>query len=257
MNRTMVIAGITGVVSAAAGAAAGYLVAMKRARAEYSEFVIEELERAEKIFMRKYKVGDYDNPVNLLNESQRREYDTAQRIIKELRYDGTGEPTSVKEFFTGEQPLVEANEEIIVDNEPMVYQYEADRDYPSYTDWLAENPRSDKHPYIISTAEFMDPRIISMNVEMWDSATLTYFEEDGTLLDEQDGIIDDIDRMVGLDNLTRFGMFSDSKNTLYVANEYMGTLFEIILTKGSAAEHFGIKDEPQPRSRKKSRGADG
>ena len=92
--------------------------------------------------------------------------------------------------------------------------------------------RTPDAPYILEHDEFFNSE--------WTSATLTYYEEDDVLLDPNDEIIDDVDRLVGEANLRRFGFGSRDNNVLYVRNENEERDFEIIKVQGSySTEVFG------------------
>ena len=74
-------------------------------------------------------------------------------------------------------------------------------------------------PYIISVEEFGE------DIE-YDTMTLTYFE-DKVLVDDVDDVIEDVDTVVGLENLKIFEEFPGC-TTIYVRNDIWKTDFEII-----------------------------
>lgn len=74
-------------------------------------------------------------------------------------------------------------------------------------------------PYIISVEEFGE------EIE-YDTMTLTYFE-DKVLVDDVDDVIEDVDTVVGLENLKIFEEFPGC-TTIYVRNDIWKTDFEII-----------------------------
>lgn len=74
-------------------------------------------------------------------------------------------------------------------------------------------------PYIISVEEFGE------EIE-YDTMTLTYFE-DKVLVDDVDDVIEDVDTVVGLENLKIFEEFAGC-TTIYVRNDIWKTDFEII-----------------------------
>jgi hypothetical protein len=63
--------------------------------------------------------------------------------------------------------------------------------------------------------------------------TLTYFEGDDVLTDEEDQPINETDDTVGNANLLKFGHGSKDNNIVYVRNEKLDLDFEITRSKGS------------------------
>jgi hypothetical protein len=90
--------------------------------------------------------------------------------------------------------------------------------------------RTEEAPYIISNEEyFADDAGHSQT-------TLTYYEGDGVLADERDEVLDDVDNVIGDNNIPRFGHRSEDPNVLYVRNHVLGTDFEICRSKGKYSE---------------------
>lgn len=78
-------------------------------------------------------------------------------------------------------------------------------------------------PYVISFEEFCEGE------DNHDKITITYYAGDGILVDEEEEIIEDVERLVGEDNLiNKFGEGSDDPDVLYVRNERMGIDYEIV-----------------------------
>lgn len=78
-------------------------------------------------------------------------------------------------------------------------------------------------PYVISFEEFCEGE------DNHDKITITYYAGDGVLVDEEEEIIEDTERLVGDDNLiNKFGDGSDDPDVLYVRNERMGIDYEIV-----------------------------
>jgi hypothetical protein len=85
--------------------------------------------------------------------------------------------------------------------------------------------RTPDAPYIIHEDEFADKE--------YTSVTLTYFEEDKVLADEFNKPVDDKERLVGTDNLSRFGHGSHNPNVVHVRNDALGIDAEVIKVEGS------------------------
>lgn len=94
-------------------------------------------------------------------------------------------------------------------------------------DYAAEVAKRDpENPYVITHDEFME------NENGWTQQSLTYFNGDDTLVDDQSMPIEDIEAIVDSENLTKFGHGSRDKNIVYVRNERLETDFEIALSMG-------------------------
>ena len=85
-------------------------------------------------------------------------------------------------------------------------------------------------PYVLREDEYME------NDSGYDQKTLTYYAGDDTLAEEDDEIIDDVERVVGKANLDKFGELSGDSRVCYVRNEKLQVEYEIILHDGTYAE---------------------
>jgi hypothetical protein len=74
--------------------------------------------------------------------------------------------------------------------------------------------------------------------------TITYYTESNVVVDEADNMLDDetIERLIGRDNLSRFGQQSTDANVVYVRNERVKTDFEVIRDSGTY-EEISIEDD--------------
>jgi len=91
-------------------------------------------------------------------------------------------------------------------------------------------------PFVISIGEYLED--YEYDEGPFDKLTVAYFEEDDTLLDEREQIIDDIEHVVGQANLNRFGQGSENDDIVYVRNTKMRADFEIMREQGSYAEQI-------------------
>jgi hypothetical protein len=101
-------------------------------------------------------------------------------------------------------------------------------------DWDQDQEESmrDAHPdnpHILHQDEYMAGDLDYQQV------TLTYYAEDDVLVDEREQPIEDIERTVGEDNLTRFGHGSRDNRILYVRNNRIQMDFEIVKNESSYA----------------------
>lgn len=90
--------------------------------------------------------------------------------------------------------------------------------------------RSREAPYVIHIDEFRQ------NEPEHEQQTLTYYEVDDVLADTHDHTVDDIDKVVGLGSLERWGHGSQDANVVYVRNEVLMLDVEIIRDRGSYAD---------------------
>lgn len=122
-------------------------------------------------------------------------------------------------------------------------------DMKDYTwDAAAEEAlRSPDNPYILEHDEFYE----SEN----QMVQLTWYEGDEVLADEQGKFINDVDNVVGEDNLLRFGHGSRDPNILYIRNEKMEVDFEVVKNEGKFTEQvYGFVKHSDDEDRYYERG---
>lgn len=83
-----------------------------------------------------------------------------------------------------------------------------------------------KRPYIISPDEFAED-------DEYDKISLTLYA-DNVLADEEDDAIDNVDEIVGDDNLKSFGNFED--DSVFVRNDILKADYEILLDERKFAD---------------------
>lgn len=105
-------------------------------------------------------------------------------------------------------------------------------------------PRSeDGKPYVITINEFFEDE------QEFEKITITYYEKDNTLVDEREQMIDDVERVIGLDSLNYFGWNSGSESVVHVRNPKHGADFEVLQDPQSYSETvLGIPSEIPDRS---------
>jgi hypothetical protein len=74
--------------------------------------------------------------------------------------------------------------------------------------------------------------------EDYEEMTLTLYEKDNVLCNEQDEIIADeeLDKLVGEDNLDRFGHGSNDPNVVYIRNDSLELVLEVVRSPHAYAE---------------------
>lgn len=118
--------------------------------------------------------------------------------------------------------------------------FESD-DPETYFDWHEELERRKKKPlipFVITKEEFDN------NETDFDQSTLTYFDGDDVLADDQNSPVDNLDSVIGYENLLRFGHASGDRNVVYVRNAKLKLDFEVLKSEGKfAKEVLGYDDE--------------
>lgn len=146
----------------------------------------------------------YESLAQIEIESIRRYYKDKLQKQEEKKEEKVEEPASeVKEY----EDITNNYKGDIVGDKPFVKKEDGEVIDPYDT------------PYIISVEEFGE------EIE-YDTMTLTYFE-DKVLVDDVDDVIEDVDTVVGLENLKIFEEFPGC-TTIYVRNDIWKTDFEII-----------------------------
>lgn len=197
-----------GVGSAATGYAAGYFLAYKKAHkildkgiAELEAHYIDSIDRIK-------KDGPYSTPM-----------DAAAILIQKME----------------DEPLITDPEDILknyrhkIDDRGNVDLHGSSEDIPEVEpEEVVEPPKfrtiRDPHgPYVISIEEYMEEDVDSpfLKVEM------TYFQGDATLVDTKDQIVADIDGVVGLKNLDKWGVGTPDPSQVYIRNERLEIDIEV------------------------------
>lgn len=116
------------------------------------------------------------------------------------------------------------------------------------------NPETDdesvdsEYPYVITEESFSEEFLNH------DKLSITYYMEDDVLADENEGIVDDVDMLVGYDNLNEMNAGLMHPQTIYVRNERISIDYEISINFNSYQETvLGIKLDPKQRQENLSR----
>lgn len=127
-------------------------------------------------------------------------------------------------------------------------------DYSSFSEKedlgvLVEKYKSDAPPYVVNLSERQH-----LVEEGAAEAVIVYYEDDNTYCDEKEEIIDDPMAILGPNPNLRFGDQSADPDTVYIMNERMGVLYEIMrLEESYAIQVLGeIPKPPKPQRRKRA-----
>lgn len=214
----------------AAGFTAGYFFLRKKLELKYEELADQEIANMKEHYNSKLRALE-------AQEEKKKLLGDTEEVIDELAYrrreDGGGpipyhavgsEPEkSVTNVFNTTQP-----EPAELAEEVNVYEMERDPDVP----------------YIIHKEEY------NSTPEGYERHTLTYFEGDDVLSDERDKVMEDQDEVIGLGNLSKFGIGSGDPNIVYIRNEKLKVDIELVHSDGRyATEVHGFQpDELQHSS---------
>lgn len=108
--------------------------------------------------------------------------------------------------------------------------------------------RTSTAPYIIHQDEF------ATNETEYGQSTLTYYSGDKILADEDDTVVNNVDDLVGEDNLKRFGHGTDDMNILFIRNPVIEVEYEICRSPGSyEQEVMGLEHSDMPTHERMNR----
>jgi hypothetical protein len=220
-------------IAAAAGFVSGYLYAQNRLGEKFDQRLAEEIASAQKVYkvVRSQQFATPEEAAMYYADQE------AQKAVQE--YQGVKpkpevvssmdrEPPAVYERARRWTPGVSAGE-VPQDRRNNIFD-DAKPDTVDFDYAEEERNRTEEAPYIIAKHEYDE------NDEHFNQVTLTYYEGDGVLADERDDKIDDIDTMVGNDNIPRFGHRSDDDNVVYVRNHQFSLDMEIVRDQRKYAE---------------------
>lgn len=228
------------VLSFLTGAGSTYLFVSHRLEQKYSDEMKKEIKNAEDYYSRLFKRGEYEDPVELEATSTRLEED-AEKAYNE--YAGRVSSVPEDEPAETEEDLEESRVVNIFDSPGI----------PDPSIWAED--RENQRPYIIDHDEYMS------GDSDYSQSTLTFFVEDGVLVDEKDMPVADnsrdLDKFVGEDNMTRFGHGSGDPNVVYIRNDVLEADYEVIKSARSYSQDvLGLKHSADHRPRRKMRVTD-
>jgi hypothetical protein len=205
----------------AVGVATGALIAYKRAELKYKKFADDEIAAMRAHYRNKgvvdHKKPDLDDVVQGLGYATKNapEVTVPGAVAEEVKEDDEPEPET--------EPLeVNVFDENLRGLSTDVWNH--DQEVASRTPHRA---------YVIHKEEFREGE--------YDSETLTYYIQDDVLTDERDQRMTDIDSVVALENLEKFGHGSEDANVVYIRNDKLQMDYEILRSGGSyTSEVLGV-----------------
>jgi hypothetical protein len=216
------------------GGVVGYFFAQRRLETKYAKIADAEIEEMREHYLNKAKAAD--------GEAQK---GALQSIVESKGYSSSSTPPPMA--VQPPESVVDGDDERAPDDSEM----SADEHTPDVEkfspqtrnvfrevqvehewDWRAERRRrSPDAPYVIHHEECHEN-------EEYSQVTLTYYAGDDVLCNERDDIVDpaDRDRLIGEKNLDRFGHGSDDPVIVYIRNDSLEIVYEVIKSPNHYAE---------------------
>lgn len=229
---------LVGVSALAIGATVSYVISAKRLSKKYQALADEQIADVKLHYTTFRKEGvDLDELADKYNVEEAdldvvvdpADLTTVEEITQREGYVAYDKVKSTVSAPSTQSELV-VNEEVIeaevVEVETNVFDsdgIDTEFDMARELERRAENPGK---PFVISKEEFEE------GTETTDQSTLTYFDGDDVLTDAQDGVIREIDKVVGVENLNRFGHGSEDPEIVYIRNFELGLDFEVVHSDG-------------------------
>jgi gas vesicle protein len=248
-------------IGVAIGFSVGYFALNKRVEKKYDEVTSAEIEKMREHYNRHYaemqKVMKGPKP-------------PIEKVMRDLGYQAAAEVSDEAQGkFTAEEleAIEEANrnhpgeeeDEIDDETEAVIVVPESQVTSSVFIDTPGEpwnyakevKSRTRQVPYVIHLDEFRQ------NEPEHEQVTYTYYEQDDILADSHDMTIDDMDKVIGIANLERWGHGSQDVNIVYIRNEVLSLDLEIVRDRGSYAEQTsGSIRHSSDRRRRPQRGFD-
>lgn len=204
--------GISAIVSLAAGSATTYFLIKKQLEAKYEQLAAKEIAEAKQFYAALYKREEFSSPLVVASEL----LGDVKPDLKDVVDNDILKAAVALRSYQGSEPVGNSARNVF--------------DHDGGPDDNLPDPADQDVPYVIKQSTYME------NDVGHTQCTLTYFAGDQTLVDEREQIVDDVDDMVGEDNLERFGQKSKDPNVVYVRNDVTQMDFEILLSQGKYSE---------------------
>lgn len=229
------------------GAVMGALVTWKLVKEKYSKIAQEEINSVKEVFSRrldedevvsemtdeeyKNRVEDVENVEPVI--SKKKESIIYRKTVGKYSYNLACEKD--KEITL---PETDYGEEDEPEEDPDMNGKDYGNEYNSKSEEELDGPR------VISFDEFAEEK------DYYDKLSISYYELDDTLADEQEEIISDTDAIVGDEALLCFGEDSNDPDIVYVRNDRLSIDYEVVrLHKSYRETVLGVVDKPARKKR--------
>lgn len=220
------------------GAAGGYLITNHQLKKHYQAILDAEVDAVIQQYKILRKEGEYETPESTINVVG---FPVRVREEADLVFE-EGEAEMLSEAAEAFAATVNAKNAMEEYDSPAVA-------VPEEHNIFAD--RDKNNPYVVSYGEYIE------DDEDYDNVTVTYYEGDDTLADDQEKIIPDIEGTIGRNNLGSFGLQSEDDDVVYIRNERLKVQFEVVKDEREYAQavmgvpwdSLNVK-EPKPRPKK-------
>lgn len=249
-----------GLLGVGVGFAGGFVVGgwfvNRRLAAKYERIAEEEIDEMREHFRKRLLVKE-EKP-DLTSEAEkvikREGYDGPATPVLEEDKDGEVVPPEEEEVFPDDSPQRDISgvpfAERVEQEEAEVVENVFDKDDPQAGGWDYEAEvarRRPEFPYVIHLDERYDK-------DGYTHTELIYYEGDGVLTDPDNKPVEEIDKVIGIANLDKFGHGSGNKDVVFIRNDALELEVEVERDEGSFSEVVhGIKHSADPPRRKRVR----
>lgn len=226
------------------GSAATYLVVKKKLESKIrsqADSEIEDVKAHYLTFAEKPSLADLASEYPA--EEQEADLEEAVDILTNEGYTSydrvpvvTTAPEVPFESTTATRAVVEAatQDAVVVRN---AFESDSPDTYFDLEEELKRREERPDQPFVITLEEFNN------NETEYEQSTLTYYDGDDVLADQKDAPIDDIDMVIGFENVLRFGHGSGDPNIVYIRNNKLTLDFEVTFSPGKfSKEVLGFQD---------------
>ncbi len=205
-------------VGAGVGGGLVYVLAKRSLEAKYSQFADDEIEEMRQHYHAKTRALEAEAAKRPVEEIVRERGYSSPDARSDSPPMAVPPPDSVRE---DDEPEERKTRNVFRDIEPVdfVWDYQEEK-----------KKRSPDFPYVIHYDETQELD--------YQSITLTWYEKDDVLCNERDEIIDPEDRnnVIGDKNLERFGHGSNDPVVVYIRNDRMELMYEVVKSPNAYAE---------------------
>jgi hypothetical protein len=219
--------------SFAAGLIVGEYITKRNLEAKHAEDVRREVELTKR-HLEAIRKNQEKKTVEVVLDEVENQLDEMDEILEELKYSTD-----------------DADEDVVEEDPEYDDGTITSRDYVEMD--LRFEPSDDGTPYIISESQWGTG---DKENPHYDRQTVIWYEGDEVLTDEDDKIIPEIDKIVGLNNLNHFGLGSGDENVVFIRNDEMRVDFEVSRDKTKYTETvlgFIQHEEKRQKSTRKFR----
>lgn len=216
----------------ALGATTGALVAIKLLEDHYAALADEEIASAKENL--RHKVDELAKKYSTKTWEETAAEKVAEAQIEQIEEEVNNYSKLTRNYKMLEKPALDELAIPYHDEEDNIIEEDEDMMEAESKNNAIKEVENDE-PYLITVDEFSDEKAD------YDKITLWYYQEDDTLADDNEEIVDDYARMIGEDTLGLFDNIHEDR-TIYIRNENQSADYEIIcLAKSYSVEVLGME----------------